>query len=152
MFSWKGMIRVRAVYQDGTEEVHEFPNMITTAGRNLLRDALIVGNLDILIRYVALGAGTRPPSPDDTKLEDERFRKQITKRLATADGEGKTIVYLAPFEATDFEINEIGWFAGADATEKKDSGILVARVLYKKQKSNLESLHIERTDTITAEG
>lgn len=144
---WHGRVRVRTVYADGREEVEEFNNLITNAGRNLLRDALMNG-VDAAIRFVALGSGTAAPSVDDTKLYNERIRKQITKRQTAGDGILLSSVYIAPFEANDFTIQEIGWFAGTSATETKDSGVLIARVLYTKAKTQLESIHIERVDTI----
>src|SRR5690606_23722373 len=89
--------------------------MITDAGLNLLAQALRDGT-SIEIKYIALGAGNTPPSPSDTKLEDERFRKPVSRQLPLGTGGTQTIAYIAPHEANDFVIAEIGVFAGDDAT------------------------------------
>lgn len=119
--------------------------MLTDAGLNLLAQALRDGS-DIEIKYIALGAGSTEPAAGDTKLEDERFRKAVTKQEAGGTGESKTITYIAPFEANDFEIQEIGAFAGVGATSTPGSGVLIARALYNRQKTELESLQITRSD------
>lgn len=126
----------------------EFPNMITDAGLNLLRDVLSGAVADAEIKYVALGAGSTAAAPGDTALVDEQFRKAVTAQSAAGTGALDTTLYVAPAEATEFEIREIGWFAGPDATSEADSGVLVARVLYQRQKTNLESIQIDRRDTI----
>lgn len=145
---WSGRIRVTARYRDGSVDVDEFDNLITDAGRDLLRDALLAGtNADIV--YVALGASTQTPAATDTSLIDERFRKVVTKQERNGTGSVITTVYVAPAEANDFIIEEIGWFAGSDATDATNSGVMIARVLYSRDKTDLESLQIDRTDTLT---
>src|SRR5690606_10049969 len=119
--------------------------MITDAGLNLLAQALRDGT-SVEIKYIALGAGNTPPSPSDTALVDERFRKPVTRQAATGVGATQTIAYIAPHEANDFVIQEIGVFAGPDATDDPDSGVLIARALYSRQKTPLESLQITRED------
>lgn len=48
-----------------------FPNLITDVGL----DGLAIGNpIDVMIRYLAVGAGSTPPSPTDTGLEAEIAR------------------------------------------------------------------------------
>jgi len=144
---WRGKIRVISIFRDGTKQVDELENLITDAGKNLLRDVLDGTVTDGEIKYVALGDNNTVPASSDTKLGNEFFRKQVTKQETGATGELTTTVYIAPYEANQ-QIEEIGWFAGAEATSTKDSGVLIARVLYSKNKTELESLQIERTDTI----
>lgn len=147
---WIGRVRVVVRDKDGRMvDEWEGKNLITDAGKNLLRDILSGAVTDGEIKYLAVGAGSTPPSASDVALADERFRKQITKQINTgAPGELKTITYIAPFECNDFAIAELGWFAGPNATATPGSGILVARVLYSRAKTALESLQIERTDSI----
>jgi hypothetical protein len=85
-----------------------------------------------------------------TKLEDEKWRKQTTAQYPDSAQAGVlyTELFVADFEANDFKCEEIAWFAGAGATATKDTGIMIARVLYSRQKTNLESWTIRRTDTI----
>lgn len=121
--------------------------MIVDAALDLVAQALRDGT-SIEIKYVALGAGDTPPSSSDTKLEDERFRKPVSRQMATGTGATQTIAYIAPHECNDFAIEEIGIFGGPDATDEPDSGTLIARALYSRQKSPLESLQITRADVI----
>ncbi len=144
---WHGWVKVIARYRDGRVEVDEFPNLITNAGKNLLRDVLDGTVTDGAIKYLAIGTSSTAPAATDTKLGAEVFRKQITKQEVGAAGVLTTTTYVAPYEA-NVSIQELGWFAGASATSAKDSGILVARVLYARAKTELESLEIVRTDTI----
>jgi len=145
---WHGKIKIIARHKDGTEEVTELENIITDAGKNLLRGFLDGTVTDGAIKYVALGASSTTPAAGDTQLGDERFRKQVTKQETGSAGVLDTTVYIAPYEANDFIIEEIGWFAGANATETANSGVMIARVLYSRAKTELESLQIVRTDTI----
>lgn len=130
------------------EIVAEIDNVVTSADHDLRAAQLADGTLDGAIYYVALGDDNTTPDASDTALGNELFRKQVTVQTAGAadSGEMNTTVYIAPAEAI-FEIEEIGWFAGADASATADSGILVARVLYNRDKAASESIQIDREDT-----
>lgn len=144
--TWRGRVRITCRHVDGTETVDEFDNAIMDAGKNLLRDALQGVNADIA--YVALGSDSTAVAATQTTLVAEQFRKQITSQTDGATGVLTTVAYIAPPEANTFTIEEIGWFAGDDATSSTDTGVMVARVLYNKVKTNVESIQIDRTDTI----
>lgn len=145
--SWHGRVRVTARYVDGSVEVDEFDNLITDAGLNLMRDSLKEG-LSAEIRYTALGSDATAPASTDTSLGSEQFRKPVTTETDNGTGSVVHTTYISPGEANDFVIEEIGWFAGADASDATDSGVLVARVNYSRDKTDLESLQIDRTDTL----
>lgn len=145
---WKGKVRIIVTGPDGRREEVLLDNLITDAGKNLLRDALMTGTTDCEIRYVALGSSNAAPAAGQTQLGAEFFRKQVTKQEAGGAGVLTTTVYIAPYEANQ-QIEEIGWFAGPGATGAANSGIMVARVLYSRLKNQLESLEIQRTDTIS---
>ncbi len=147
-WAWRGRIRVIATYKDGTQQIDEFSNLITDAGISLLRDALKGTATDCQIKYLALGSDNTVPAGSDTTLGAEEFRKVVTRREDDGAGGLITTVIISAFEANDFVTEEIGWFATPTATSATDSGILVARVLYTRAKTELESLQIERTDTI----
>lgn len=145
---WTGRIKVTTTYKDGTVEVDEFNNLITNAGKNLLRDALSGAVTNCDIKYIAWGSGTTAPAVSQTQLITEAGRKAVTKQTAGGAGVLTTTTYLAPFDA-NMHIQELGWFAGSAATGTANSGAMVARVLYDKIKTNLESIQIDRIDTIT---
>lgn len=141
---WSGWVRIEINTVRG-KKVMSLPNLITDAGLNLIRQALADATFDAEIKFVALGTSNTEPVPEDTKLGNEVFRKAVTKQEYPATGQVQTTCYIAPYEG-NYAIQEIGWFAGAGATTTKDSGVLVARVLYARTKSELESWQITRTD------
>lgn len=144
---WKSNVVITTRYLDGRVEVERFHNLITTAGRNLLR--LGFRGDDVKIKYLGLGSGTTAPAIGQTALVTEQFRKAVTAYSTPATGSLKTTTYIAPSEANTFTIQEIGWFAGAGATSAASSGVMIARVLYTRTKTNLESIQVDRTDLFT---
>jgi hypothetical protein len=147
---WQGKVRI-TIFRDGQIiSLTELKNLITDAGLNLLISAL-AGENDATIKYIALGNDGSTPTNSDTKLGNEFFRKPITKQ-ETGLGSIITTTYIAPGEANIYTVKEIGWFAGENATSTKDSGVLIARVLYTHAKNEKESLVIERTDALVREG
>ena len=145
---WAGTVTVTIRNADGTVTVKTFDNLITDAGKNLLAQALRDTAFDAEIKYLAWGTGSTAPAAGDTTLVAESGRKQVTSQTAGAGvGETDTVTYLAPDDA-NVAIAELGWFAGASATATADSGTLIARVLYSHTKTNLESVQVDRTDTV----
>jgi hypothetical protein len=142
-------IRITVFYPNGTKESINLRNEIKTCWLNAIRDALKGVVTDLEIKYIAWGSSNAANSTSQTTLGAEFGRKQITSQTNGGDGELDTVVYVAPAEATEYTIEELGWFAGESATSSPNSGILVARVLYNRAKTNLESLQIERTDSIS---
>ncbi len=152
--SWSGKIKI-IVRRSGRagdetlieEETVELENLITDAGRNLM--ALALRDVTALpeITFVALGDDATAPVVGDVLLGNEVFRKVMTQQVAGATGVSISTVFIAPQEANQ-QLEEIGWFAG-DASATVDTGTLVARVLFSRLKDNLESIQIERTDTIS---
>jgi len=126
-------------------------NLITDAGLNMFRDALKGDVTDCEIKSVALGSDTTAPANNQTTLVAEEFRKIVTSQNVDPVTVGKlyTELYVADTEANTFKTEEIGWFAGAAASGTVDTGIMIARILYSRQKSNTESWTVRRTDFIS---
>lgn len=125
------------------------PNLIMDVGLNMLRDTLNGVVTDGEIKYVAIGSGSTAPANGQSQLVSEQFRKSVTNQANTVNiGELETLVYITELEADSFLTQEIGWFAGAAASSAVNAGIMVARVLYNRQKNNLETWTIVRLDTI----
>lgn len=151
--NWKKTtnIKITAFDLDGNvKDVQEIKNLITTVGLNMIRDALhSVGDVaDCEIKYVEVGTGNTPPALADVALDTYLFRKIMTTTSKPADGQTKCTVYITPAEAVD-ALEEIGWWAGTDAAAGEATGIMISRALYSRNKIALESLQIERTDTIS---
>lgn len=145
---WEMIIRDRA--GNIIERTGLRPNLITDAGLNMFRDLLSGAITDGEIKYVALGSGSTAPANDQTQLVAEEFRKLVTSQTnQAAAGELETILFVADSEANTFTTEEIGWFAGAAASATANTGIMIARVLYSRAKTNMESWTIRRLDKVT---
>ncbi len=144
---WRTNIRITARDLDGRIlDVREFHNIITNDGLNLIRDGLSGVITDSQIKFVAIGDDNTVPLVGDTALGNETFRKARTSFTTPADGRVNTVHYIAPAEAVG-TIEELGWFAGTAAGAGAGTGEMIARVLYSRTKTALESIQIERLDT-----
>ena len=147
-WTWQG--RIRIVTRDRLGRItttHHLDNLITDSGKTLLAAALNQGT-DSRIRYLAWGDNSTAPAAGDTTLGNELGRVPITSVAAGATaGEADTITFLDA-DSANTQIEELGWFAGATATAATDSGVLLARVLYSKNKNHEESIQITRTDDL----
>ena len=148
-WKWQTNIQITARDLHGTVlEVKEFHNLLTTVGLGMVIDLMQAGGpADGKIRYVGIGSDNTPPALGQTQLVTETFRKAVTSMAEVTATSLKTIVYIAPAEAVG-AIEEIGWFSSPTAGAGANTGIMISRVLYSRNKTALESLQIERTDTI----
>jgi len=148
MLNWQGTLKIKAFDKDGNlVDEQNLKNLITSAGKNLLAEALRNNVIDCEIKYIGIGSDNTAPTTADTTLGNETFRKAVTSQIAGGTGITITNLYVAPEEAVG-TIEEIGFFSGAAASATTDSGIMFARVLYSRTKTAVESIQIERTDTI----
>jgi len=144
----KGFIRVAIIRNGKISEVVEFPNLIVNAGLNLQRDGLKGDVSDIEIKYLAWGGDSTAVAVTDTKLVSEFGRKPMTSKTAGGVGVLTSYCFINSYEGNSPQIEELGWFAGVTATAVKDSGVLIARVLYSHAKNALETIMVTRVDTI----
>ncbi len=153
--NWKRTTNVKVTVFDlegNILDVQEFHNILTTVGKNMQRDGLQGVVTDLKIKRLGIGGSAAAVDPAQTKLVSEFFRKAITSYTPGATGILVTITYIAPYEANTPKVEELGWFCGVLATDTKDSGIMISRILYPRQKTGLESWQVERTDTFTEVG
>ena len=148
MLNWQGTLNIKAFDKDGNlVDEQNLKNLITSEGKNLLAEALRNNAIDCEIKYIGIGSDNTAPTTADNTLGNETFRKAVTSQIAGGTGITITNLYVAPEEAVG-TIEEIGFFSGASASATTDSGVLFARVLYSRTKTAVESIQIERTDTI----
>lgn len=145
---WLGEYVIEIKHKSGKVERQSIKNRITNAGLNMLRDALNGEISDVELKYLALGDGNTPVSNNDNQLGNERFRTGWISQVKPGTGQLQSTAIALDNEAV-FHIREIGIFAGSDATESANSGILVSRILWDRKKTELESIQFVRTDTIT---
>jgi len=109
--------------------------MIENDALDLVRNALYGDVVDLEVNYFGLYDA----------LGNNVHWEQLTSRTKSTTGVFQTV-----WEALDtdgaIEIRSIKFYAGATSTP--DSGTLISTVTYSKDKTNLESIQFNRTDTI----
>ena len=146
---WAGVFEVY-IKPSGSDEFildKTIQNTVVDSGLNLLREALRGTVTDAEIKYIAVGTSSASVTTSDTQLGSEIFRKAVFSKSIVGVGQVQTIAILDDMEAVA-NIQEIGVFAGSTASVTANSGIMISRILYSRNKTNLESLQIQRTDTI----
>lgn len=98
-------------------------NLVTLAGRNLIRDFLNGTASSGTISHLAVGAGTTAPTANDVALGAEVFRDVVTKRTPDA-GKLQVQYYLASTAANGNSLTE------AMLTTAASGGICFARVTF----------------------
>ena len=107
------------------------------------------GALDALqIKYFAFGTDGTAATVEDTSLKAEVYRKQITQITQPNASTIQSVVSLGSMEC-NYDIKEIGVFAGPDATSTPGSGTLMSRVVVNIEKNTNIVLNIVRSDICT---
>jgi hypothetical protein len=144
---WAGSFDIFITGKDGTTEHEHIDNTITTAGLNLLRNAIKGDVTDCQLKYLAVGTSSTSVAITDTQLGAEIFRTPFLTYNTGGEGILQSTALLLDNEAVA-NIREVGIFAGSTASSTTNSGIMISRILYSRNKTNLESIQFNRTDTI----
>jgi len=144
---WLGEWEIIITHKDGTIEKEKLKNRITNVGLNMLRDALYGDVSDCEIKYIALGTDDTALNDADTQLGSEEFRTEDISKVKPSVGRVQNTYIVTDNEAV-VNIREIGLFAGATAGAGADTGIMISRILWSRDKTNLESIQFVRIDTI----
>ena len=136
-----------------TKEIIRLDNMLMYINQRI-HISLLAGTFqsegfsinDLDIKYFAFGDSSAPASAFQTSLGNELFRKQITSKQIGASFV-RSIVSLTSNEA-NFNIREIGVFAGANATMEAGSGIMISRAVVNIQKFENKIVNITRDDYV----
>jgi len=118
--------------------------MITKDGLNLLRDGLFDGT-SIEINYMAAGDDGTAVTGLETSLGNEIIRVALSSANKPQDFKVQTIFDLLDSDGA-LTVREIGFYSGG--TIAADSGTLISRVLYSRDKSSIESIQFNRDDII----
>ena len=148
---WTHNIRITVFDLDGNIiQQDEIPNTLTTLALNLWQ-SMLGGTLGAVddgeIFYMDVGNDATPPTAAQTTLVNALDRQAITSSSLPADGQFKTVFYVAPGDF-NYQWEELGFFAGSTCTAFVDSGTMIARVLYSHLKNAAHSVQIERLDKI----
>jgi len=146
-YKWTSNVRITVRDLAGNIlEQTETKNMIVKVGRKMWRDLLRGTITDGKIKYVDLGTDATAVADAQTNLVTGVYRHAITSDAIPADDQYETTCYIAPADYVGW-IRELGWFAGVGAVGL-GTGIMVARVLWSRNKTNIESVDITRLDSI----
>jgi len=127
-----------------TEEI--INNRIMNAALNKLVEVLEGNAPDLEIKYLAVGTGNTAITDTDTQLATEIFRTEpVVDTTRTATGQAETEFVLLDSEAVA-QIEEIGIFCGSTAGAGANTGTLLSRILWSKNKTNSEEISIKRVD------
>lgn len=138
---WSGKYVIQT--KDGIEVIN---NKVMDSALNGLVKALS-GDSNVQIKYLALGTSSAAITNTDTKLGNEIFRTPISNQELSGTGELTTDFIVLDSEAVG-SIREMGIFGGSAATSTKDSGVLISRILWSREKTNSEEINIKRIDRI----
>jgi hypothetical protein len=122
-------------------------NRITNVALNKMINILDGIDPDLQIKYLAIGTDNSPIDDNDSQLGTEVFRTQFQTSDNNADGEFTTTFTILDSEAVT-TWQEIGIFCGSGATASANSGTMLSRILYNRNKTSLEEIEITRLDKI----
>jgi hypothetical protein len=119
-------------------EATESPNIFTStvAGETTLPSATTLPMFSVAdrVKYIAWYVGGV-----------ENGRKPIAKRI-NSTSEIFTLSYLSPLDA-NVNISHLGFYGGIKATSTIGTGVEIDKQVYVKNKTELESVQVEKTDT-----
>lgn len=141
---WKGEFHV---YVNGKYDC-TLKNRITDRALNEIMKVLQGENTDMELKYLALGTSNAPIQDTDIQLGNEIFRTQFQSKELTGIGVLESVAIVLPAEAVG-TIEEIGIFGGSTATEEPNTGIMISRILWHREKTSLEELQFTRIDSIS---
>lgn len=146
-YEMKGEYDIEIKHKDGKINKEKIKNRIMNVTLNELIETLIGNTADIEIQYLAVGTDATAVTNTDAVLGAEVFRTAPTNKSRTGTGEAESVFYIFNAEAVT-SIKEIGIFGGSSATASADTGTLLSRVLWSKEKTDSMELKFTRTDTI----
>ena len=142
---WLGEYEIVITHKSGQVERQKVKNRITNAGLNLIRDALMGSVAGMELTHLALGVSNIPLDDNQTQLGNEQFRTNFTSKEIMGPGQIQSTALVLDTEAA-INIREIGVFANGG--DDPNSGVLISRILWTRDKTNLESIQFTRVDTI----
>lgn len=156
LFKWsekhkrKGIFQIWEIdrYTKKKKQIDEFNNLLTSD--SLDREIQIYEGIDpdMHVKYLAVGDDNTAVAAGDAALGNEIERVFYVDQTKTDTGELTTDFYLA-FSVANFEIEELGIFAGVGATATADSGNMLSHVLWNYTKTAAVEVLIRRIDTVS---
>ena len=146
--SWSGKFVIEIKdKKTGTTKTEVINNKVMDAVLNKLVQTLQGIEPNVQIKYLALGTSSAAVTTSDTRLGTEIFRTPVSGQESTALGEVTTDFVVLDTEAVG-SIREVGIFGGSTATGAANSGVLISRILWSREKTDSEEINIKRIDRI----
>lgn len=146
-YVWKGFWKIKVIDKNTKEvlEETEIKNRIMNTALDELLKVLQGQTTDLEIKYMALGTSNTAVTNSQTQLGSEIFRTGISSQTKTDTGELTTVFIVLDIEAVA-QIEEIGIFGGSTATGTVNTGTLISRILWSRDKTNSEEIQFTRID------
>jgi len=145
---WQGDYIIRCKNKETGEITEEvIHNRIMDIALNKIINILDNIDPDLDIKYLAIGTDNTAITDSDTQLGNEIFRTQFLTSDNDAIGQFTTTFSVLDSEAVA-QWEEIGIFCGDSATSSADTGTMLSRILYSRDKTALEEIDFIRLDKI----
>jgi hypothetical protein len=142
---WLGIWKIKSKdIITGKIKQDEIKNRVMDTALNELMKVIEGLSTDLEIKYLAVGTDNTPVTDSDLILGNEIFRTGYISR-ERVNNETTTIFTILDNEAVD-HIEEIGVFGGSSATIITDSGTLISRILWSRNKTSTEEIQFTRID------
>ena len=145
---WQGIWNIQIKNKDtGQIEETQIKNRVMNAALDELLKVLQGDTTDLEIKYLALGTSNTAVTDTQTQLGTEIFRTQLQSSSKTGTGELTSLFIVLDSEAVG-QIEEIGIFGGSSASASANSGTLISRILWSRNKTASEEIQFTRIDRI----
>ena len=143
----QGYFEIEVKENGKTKEKVKIKNLIMNNALDEVLKSLQDFTVDIGIKYLALGTSNTANTNALTQLGNEIFRTQFVDQDKVDIGELRTIFTVLDSEAVA-QIEEIGIFCGSSATSSANSGLMLSRILWSRNKTNTEEIQFTRVDKV----
>lgn len=145
---WQGIWNIQIKNKDtGQIEETQIKNRVMNAALDELLKVLQGNTTDLEVAYLALGTSNTAVTDTQTQLGTEIFRTQLQSSSKTGTGELTSLFIVLDSEAVG-QIEEIGIFGGSSASASANSGTLISRILWSRNKTASEEIQFTRIDRI----
>ena len=142
---WQGKWKITVMENGRIIEETEIKNRIMDVALDELLKSLQGVSPDLEIKYMALGTSNTAVTNTQTQLDTEIFRTAPVSQAVTGTGELTTGFIVLDTESVGL-IEEIGIFGGSLASVSANSGTLISRILWSRNKTASEEIQFTRID------
>lgn len=123
-------------------------NLITNSCLNAMANVFVNVSPYLQVKVLAIGDDNTSPTATNTTLNNEVFRTYFVDQSITGTGQATSEFYILDSDYSG-TIEELGIFAGPNATLIASTGTLISHALWSYTKSSSEEIYIARIDEIS---